>query len=211
MTDLVRWYNAASEQGELTPIELAALLHYRYIRIHPFEDGNGRIARLLVNYVLLRNNFPMVVIKTDDKNNYLKMLHLCDVESGPLPSDGAYSKTQQIVPFIDYLTFVITATIKTTIQWLKEQKGGTISNAWWYNGQEITIKNTKRQLLLELLSQKPQCTIRELSDKLSINKSAIQKHLDFLKKNDYITRQGGTKGRWIVNLENSASQGGTKL
>ena len=209
MTDLVRWYNAESEKGELTPIELAALLHYRYIRIHPFEDGNGRIARLLVNYVLLRHNFPMVVIKTDDKNNYLKMLHLCDVETGRFPSDGAYSTVQQIAPFIEYLTVVIADTIKTSLQLLKEQKSGTINNVWWYNGREVTIGNVKRQLLLELLFHKPQCTVRELSDKLSINKSAIQKHLDFLKKNDYITRQGGTKGKWMVNLENSALPSGT--
>jgi predicted HTH transcriptional regulator len=151
----------------------------------------------------------MVVIKTDDKNNYLKMLHLCDVETGRFPSDGAYSTVQQIAPFIEYLTVVIADTIKTSLQLLKEQKSGTINNVWWYNGREVTIGNVKRQLLLELLFHKPQCTVRELSDKLSINKSAIQKHLDFLKKNDYITRQGGTKGKWMVNLENSALSSGT--
>lgn len=48
MTSLVDWYNLEADKGILTPVELAALLHYRYIRIHPFEDGNGRIARLLV-------------------------------------------------------------------------------------------------------------------------------------------------------------------
>ena len=44
MADLVDWYNKAEQVGKLTPVELAALFHYRYIRIHPFEDGNGRIA-----------------------------------------------------------------------------------------------------------------------------------------------------------------------
>lgn len=55
MTDLVAWYNEEAVKGDLTPVELAALLHYRYIRIHPFEDENGCIARLLVNYVLHRS------------------------------------------------------------------------------------------------------------------------------------------------------------
>lgn len=41
------WYNEEEQKGELTPVELAAIFHYRYIRIHPFEDGNGRIARLM--------------------------------------------------------------------------------------------------------------------------------------------------------------------
>ena len=44
MADLVDWYNKEESKGKLSPIELAALFHYRYIRIHPFEDGNGRIA-----------------------------------------------------------------------------------------------------------------------------------------------------------------------
>lgn len=43
MADLVDWYNKAEQSGKFTPVELAALFHYRYIRIHPFEDGNGRM------------------------------------------------------------------------------------------------------------------------------------------------------------------------
>jgi ATP-dependent DNA helicase RecG len=86
---------------------------------------------------------------------------------------------------------------------LKNIAGGT-KNKWWYNNKEIHIANEKRQLLLEILYAHPSCTVRELSDKLGINKSAVQKHLDFLKKHDYIIHQGGTKGKWIVNLENSA-------
>ena len=41
MTDLVDWYNESEQSGKYSPVELAALFHYRYIRIHPFEDGNG--------------------------------------------------------------------------------------------------------------------------------------------------------------------------
>ena len=52
MSDLVDWYNEEEARGELSPVELAALFHYRYIRIHPFEDGNGRIGRALVAKVL---------------------------------------------------------------------------------------------------------------------------------------------------------------
>jgi Fic family protein len=64
MGDIVKWYNKAEKKDNCNIVELAALLHYRYIRIHPFEDGNGRIARLLVNYILLRHGYPMIVVQT---------------------------------------------------------------------------------------------------------------------------------------------------
>lgn len=85
MTALVDWFNQEEVKGELSPIELASLLHYRYIRIHPFEDGNGRIARLLVNYVLYRNGYPMLVVHAADKDNYLRVLHQSDINVGFYP------------------------------------------------------------------------------------------------------------------------------
>ena len=103
MTALVDWFNQEEVKGELSTIELASLLHYRYIRIHPFEDGNGRIARLLVNYVLYRNGYPMLVIHTADKDNYLRVLHQSDINAGLTPSDGACATIDQIKPFVKYM------------------------------------------------------------------------------------------------------------
>ena len=68
MTDLVDWYNKAELEGKLSPVELATLFHYRYIRIHPFEDGNGRIARLMVNFILMRHDYPMIVVRSRKKS-----------------------------------------------------------------------------------------------------------------------------------------------
>jgi Fic family protein len=103
MSDLIAWYKKEEKIGNLSPIELAALFHYRYIRIHPFEDGNGRIARLLVNYILKRNNYPMIVIQSADKDNYLRVLHQCDIDTGLTPSDGANATIEQIRPLVEYL------------------------------------------------------------------------------------------------------------
>lgn len=104
MGELVAWYNQQETAATLSPIQLAALFHYRYIRIHPFEDGNGRIARLLVNYILGKHGYPMLVVKSSDKNQYLSALHQCDVAVGSLPSDGATASISQIVPLTDYLS-----------------------------------------------------------------------------------------------------------
>ena len=104
MTDLVSWYNEEEQRGCMSPIELASVFHYRYIRIHPFEDGNGRIARLLVNYILTRHGYPMVVVKSNDKSNYLTALNRCDVAVGPTPSVGAHATAEQLAPFITYMS-----------------------------------------------------------------------------------------------------------
>ena len=66
MKDLVQWYNEEEQRGVLSLAELCALFHYRYIRIHPFEDGNGRIARLLVNFILYRHDYPMIVVQSSE-------------------------------------------------------------------------------------------------------------------------------------------------
>jgi Fic family protein len=78
MGDLMKWYRDEENKNELHPVALAALLHYKLVRIHPFDDGNGRISRLLMNFVLLKNSLPPVVIKSADKRNYLAALNAAD-------------------------------------------------------------------------------------------------------------------------------------
>jgi Fic family protein len=78
MTDLINWYREKCEQKDVNPIFLAAEFHYKFIWIHPFDDGNGRTARILMNFILMKFNFPPVIIKTEDKTNYFAALQLAD-------------------------------------------------------------------------------------------------------------------------------------
>ena len=103
MTDLVEWYNNAEKEARMSPLEMAALFHYRYIRIHPFEDGNGRMARLLVNYILAKHGYPMIVVQESDRDGYLSALRQCDANTGLVPADGAHAEIEQITPLVDYL------------------------------------------------------------------------------------------------------------
>lgn len=92
MADLIKWFREEEEKKELHPAVLAALFHYKFVCIHPFDDGNGRISRLLMNYVLIRNGFPPVVIKSADKSNYLRALNRAD--TGDLDAFVAYILNQ---------------------------------------------------------------------------------------------------------------------
>ncbi len=94
MNDLMNWYNEASLNKNLQPVEVAAELHYKFVCIHPFDDGNGRIARLLMNYHLLKNDCPPVIIKTADKKNYLFALR--EADTGNIEAFKSYIAEQLI-------------------------------------------------------------------------------------------------------------------
>ncbi|WP_345115855.1 Fic family protein [Hymenobacter algoricola] len=78
MTELVDWYRQEDVVPTLHPAALAAEFHYRFVHIHPFDDGNGRMSRLLMNLILLRHGYPMTVIKAADRNRYLAALAEAD-------------------------------------------------------------------------------------------------------------------------------------
>ena len=74
MQELVEWFRVKAESPEANPILLAAEFHYRFVLIHPFDDGNGRLARLLMNFILMKFGYPPVIIKNEDKDNYIAAL-----------------------------------------------------------------------------------------------------------------------------------------
>ena len=78
MADLVLWLRNEMESPGIGLIQFLALLHHRFTRIHPFDDGNGRVVRLLVNYVLLKAGLPPMVIKTKERKRYLETLAMAD-------------------------------------------------------------------------------------------------------------------------------------
>ena len=62
---------------KLHPLELAAWAHWKLVRIHPFQDGNGRTARIVMNFVLGKNGYAMIDIKTKEKQSYFSALEKC--------------------------------------------------------------------------------------------------------------------------------------
>ena len=67
-------YNINKNPENYNPIELSAFAHHEFARIHPFVDGNGRVARLLCNLILMSKGFPPITIRTGDRKKYFNCL-----------------------------------------------------------------------------------------------------------------------------------------
>ena len=193
MTDLVDWYNKAELEGKLSPVELATLFHYRYIRIHPFEDGNGRIARLMVNFILMRHDYPMIVVRSRKKSEYLEALHRADLEVGPVPSDGAHADIKDIRPFLKYFNELVATEIYNDVLFVSERD----ENVWWYDGERITFRTPNYTRILNAMRTEPTLTLADMREVTGISIAAIQKLLDQLIQKKYVER-GEKDGSWRV-------------
>jgi len=78
MRELMEWYSAVSGNPEIHSVVVAALFHHKFVSIHPFDDGNGRLSRILMNLILMQKGYPPVVIKMDDRQNYYSLLSRAD-------------------------------------------------------------------------------------------------------------------------------------
>ena len=193
MTDLVNWYNDAETSGKYSVVELAALFHYRYIRIHPFEDGNGRIARLMVNYILARHGWPMIVVRSRKKQEYLEALHKTDMVVGLVPSVGAHASLTKTRNFVTYFAKLVEDELAYNIAYIENKD----ENVWWYDGEKIVFRSPNASRLLHLFQDNPYVTYARLSEELGINVSAIQKLIDGMADKGYIQRRDTDKS-WLV-------------
>lgn len=195
MTDLVDWYNEAEQSGRHSPVELAAIFHYRYIRIHPFEDGNGRIARLMANYILARHGYPMIVVRSRKKDEYLEALHKTDLTVGAEPALGAHASKRDIQQFLTYFTKLFVEEVTYHIRFLTERG----ENVWWFDGQRINFRSPSTSRLLNLLHAVPDITTRQLSAEVGINVAAVNKQLKQLTAKGYIQRVE-KDGTWRLTI-----------
>jgi Fic family protein len=88
LKDFIEWYK--ENKHKFKPLVLASIVHDQFEHIHPFQDGNGRVGRLLLNFILIKNNYPPINIILEDRSEYYQVLQ-------------DYSKKQDIKPTIKFL------------------------------------------------------------------------------------------------------------
>lgn len=88
LDNFFKWYK--SENRKLHPLELAALIHLKIISIQPFTDGNSRLSRLLMNWILWKKGYQPIDIPIEDLENYYNILDIYQIE-------------KKEKPFVDYI------------------------------------------------------------------------------------------------------------
>ncbi len=92
MSDLISWFR--DNNNKQHPLITAAVFHYKFILIHPFDDGNGRVARILMNFIFMMHGLPPAIIRTERKDDYYTALAYAD--SGELNKFTEYIGEQEI-------------------------------------------------------------------------------------------------------------------
>jgi Fic family protein len=115
MSDLLEWYNTA--RSELHPVILSSFFQYKFLRIHPFGDGNGRMSRFLGNLILQSGGFTIAIIK--DKNQYLNSLALTDNNFQTINSALQSVETSDFEPFIEFVAESLLETLDLVIRGAK--------------------------------------------------------------------------------------------
>ncbi|MBS1520533.1 MAG: Fic family protein [Bacteroidetes bacterium] len=111
MQELMEWYNEISYIKGIHPVVIAALYHHKFVEIHPFDDGNGRLARILMNLILMKNGYPPVVIKKENRENYYSLLSRADANDS--------------WPFVEYIIERLNNSLQI---YLRAAKGGDIDD-----------------------------------------------------------------------------------
>ena len=157
--------------------ELCFEAHYRLVTIHPWADGNGRMARLIMNHIQFEFGLIPAKVLKEDKGDYINALITT-------------RDTDDIRHFLDFMTGEMVKTLTADID-------SYIKSTAASDGGEK--KQKSREKILSILREHPDFSARKLADAIGITSKAVEKHLTRLKAEGLISRDGPDKGgRWIV-------------
>ena len=180
MRKLVNWYNR--NEKKLHPIELAAELHLRFVFIHPFIDGNGRVSRLLMNLALLRNGFTIAIIPAILRHEYIRSLEAAHTDKSI---------------FFDFIADRVIATQSDLIRLLKSQDD-TVNTTNDTVNDTVKLSMTE-SLVLDTIRSFPTFTYEQLANQCLLSRPTIARTIKTLQNRNLIRRIGSDKsGHWEV-------------
>ena len=178
--ELLDWYNTGNDY--LHPVIKAAIMHYRFVWIHPFMDGNGRTARTMATLTLLREKFDQKrFIILDDYYNANRSLYYVNIQ--------ATNKSQDLTEWLEYFCEGILLSLQAV-------------NNRIQNLQESSLSNTQQQIL-ETIRKKSRIKSADIQALLGISKQAVVKKLNSMINQRLIIRRGKGKATYYTLKNNS--------
>lgn len=173
MEKLIKWYRT---EDTLHILEKAAIFHYRFVAIHPFDDGNGRMARLLMNLILMQAGFPPCIVKNEHRRKYLETLNLAD-------------KKKDYIPFILFIEQELEQTMNSILNIVQGKKITQLPKS------EISLnRNQRDKKILEILNNGPFSIGQVLEIFQSIKRPTLKSDLKRLINDGKIKKSGVGKG-----------------
>jgi Fic family protein len=165
MEELMTWYY--ENMTVLSIPELSAQFHYKFVCIHPFIDGNGRVARLLMNLILMKNGFPPTVILKVDRKKYYRVLN-----EGNLGN---------LNPFID---FIGRAVERSLIIYLNSIIPNTNEKQGFINLKEASNYCDYSQEYLSLLARKGKLSAVKINKEWVTTREALEEYVKDMNENE---------------------------
>lgn len=172
MESLIKWFN---DKKEMHIVERASVFHHRFVAIHPFDDGNGRLARLLMNLIIMKEGYPPCVIKNAHRKRYLTVLEIADIE-------------KDVVPFIMFVASELTITLTTILDILEGKTIEVIREGVLLN------KVQRESLILRVLSKEYRSIGQIINLIPQIERPTLKKDLNDLVEQNKIKKRGKGKG-----------------
>jgi len=177
---LLSWYEQSANQH---PIERASEFHYRFVCIHPFDDGNGRLARLFMNLILMQCGYPPCIIKHEHRRQYLSALEIADT-SGCTDTLIAFISKSLIATFEMILTTLNDHGTQPTPLHIE-----SASTANYYLSRE-----QRENKIISCLANAPASIGKLHASMPQIKRPTLKKDLQRLLHEGRIQRQGKGKG-----------------
>lgn len=200
LADFCQWLNAqrdAIAQGADTydAYAMSFEAHLRLVTIHPWVDGNGRMARLVMNMLQVERGLTPTKVNSDEKAEYIQAL--VDAREQDTPE-----------PFVNFMFDAFARALTSEMEQFRKSMADDAlmqNDKWTETPPQVDRKQTTggqktRAAIVSMMEQDPTVTTAAMARSLGINRSALSKHIRLLQDQGIVSRQGPAKGgRWVVN------------
>jgi Fic family protein len=184
MTELVTWFAEATDEKRLHPLLVIAIFTVVFLAIHPFQDGNGRLSRILTTLMLLRAGYAYVpysslesVIKQSKEGYYLALRQT----QGTIRTDNPNWEP--------WLLFFLRA-----LQQEKQRLAKKIAR------EKLVVSSLPEHSLriLDHARERGRVSIGEMVKLTGVSRNTLKEHFQQLVDKGYLSKQGGGRSTWYV-------------